>query len=146
MLDKVAESRVLFRIVKDLEVSAHTSNMTESFECILSSYLLMIMQTEERTIQVSPFWRIHILLYSLSWFLFVLFKVFSVVNTKHSSENSICNVKITALQVGERFNKQCPAGSGSLLRKSINSNTVINSTVGWVPRVNNFHFHHCRDT
>lgn len=29
MLDKVAEARVLFRIVKDLEVSAHTSNMTE---------------------------------------------------------------------------------------------------------------------
>lgn len=22
---------------------------------------------------------------------------------------------------------------------------MINSTVGWVPRVNNFHFHHCRD-
>ena len=29
MLDKVTESWVLFRIIKDLEVSAHTSNMTE---------------------------------------------------------------------------------------------------------------------
>lgn len=32
-----------------------------------------------------------------------------------------------------------------MLGKSINSNAVINSTMGTVPSINNFHFHYCRN-
>lgn len=67
----------------------------------------------------------------------------SVLKIRHFTLTTRSSIKITALRVGET-SRQC-LGSGSLLRKSINSNTVINSTVGRVPRVNTFHFHHCRD-
>lgn len=48
--------------------------------------------------------------------------------------------QITSVSVGDVL-----GSPGSHLRKSINGSAVINSTVGQSPRVDNFHFHYCRE-
>lgn len=115
-------------------------------DILIHNFKLFYGNTEERTIPLSHILKDKQLLKSLNWLACVPNRGTSGIRTKIISLWKPLLSKRYHMALVER-QRGVIAGVlaclGSSLGKSINSNAVINNTMGTVPSIDNFHFHYC---